>query len=103
MDGRSPDALLGTPGGDAGEFILALFIYEGMLGGNRKLTQDAVDSFLINYLKLMKRDKFYMCTDDESLEHLERELGISLNIDMLRSPKQAYIEELLKALVKADN
>jgi hypothetical protein len=38
MDGRSPDALLGTPGGDAGEFILALFIYEGMLGGNRKLT-----------------------------------------------------------------
>ena len=35
MDGRENSAILGTPGGDAGEFILALYIYEGL---TRKLT-----------------------------------------------------------------
>jgi len=30
MDGRVNNASLGTPGGDAGEFILALYIYEGL-------------------------------------------------------------------------
>jgi hypothetical protein len=32
MDGRENGAFLGTPGGDAGEFILGLFVYEGMTG-----------------------------------------------------------------------
>lgn len=31
LDGRNTEPCLSTPGGDAGEFILALFIYEGML------------------------------------------------------------------------
>jgi len=31
LDGRNTEPSLATPGGDAGEFILALFIYEGMI------------------------------------------------------------------------
>jgi hypothetical protein len=31
LDGRNTEPCLSALGGDAGEFILALFIYEGML------------------------------------------------------------------------
>ena len=31
MDGRVNGAILGTPGGDAGEFVLALFVYENII------------------------------------------------------------------------
>jgi hypothetical protein len=30
MDGRESGDVMATPGGDAGEFILALYVYEGM-------------------------------------------------------------------------
>ena len=30
MDGRESNAILATPGGDFGEFLLALYIYEGL-------------------------------------------------------------------------
>lgn len=36
LDGRIKDPILGTPGGDAGEFILALHVYE-TLTPSRKL------------------------------------------------------------------
>jgi len=32
LDGRNNGGILGTPGGDAGEFILGLYIYEGLVG-----------------------------------------------------------------------
>ena len=59
LDGRIRKGVLGTPGGDAGEFILALFIYENMdnIGGGQKLTQEKVTSLLQKYLKSMKQDK----------------------------------------------
>ena len=30
MDGRESNEILATPGGDFGEFLLALYIYEGL-------------------------------------------------------------------------
>jgi len=30
MDGREPNSMFSTPGGDSGEFILALSVYESM-------------------------------------------------------------------------
>jgi len=32
LDGRTENAVLATPGGDAGEFILALHVYENIIG-----------------------------------------------------------------------
>ena len=76
LDGRNRDAVLATPGGDAGEFILALIVYEDLVGGGRKLTQDNVDTFFSQYLKMMTHPKFYMCTDDVSIAHLEKDLSV---------------------------
>jgi hypothetical protein len=38
LDGRIQDAFLGTPGGDAGEFILALQIYSELKAVNVHLS-----------------------------------------------------------------
>jgi hypothetical protein len=76
LDGRNAKGVLGTPGGDAGEFILALIVYEDLLGGGKKLTQDNVDMYLSLYLKGMKQLKFYMCSDDAAIEHVQKELSV---------------------------
>jgi hypothetical protein len=76
LDGRNNKGVIATPGGDAGEFILALSVYEDLLGGGRVLSQDNVDNFLTQYLKTMKPKKFYMCTDDKAIAHLEKELTV---------------------------
>lgn len=76
LDGRNTDAVLSTPGGDAGEFVLALIVYEDLLGGGKRLTQDNVDTIFSQYLKMMPHPKFYMCTDDISISHLERQLSV---------------------------
>ena len=77
LDGRFNDPVLGTPGGDTGEFILALSVYEDLLQGGRKLSQDSVDHFFSQYLKLMKPGKFLMCTDDFAVSHIEKELNVN--------------------------
>ncbi|EGR32784.1 hypothetical protein IMG5_070660 [Ichthyophthirius multifiliis] len=102
LDGRNTDPCLSTLGGDAGEFILALFIYEGMLS-KRQLDQESVDTFLKSYLQYIKQEKFYFATDDDAIFHLERETGITLNIETLRNPNENDKPELLKALIKAEN
>lgn len=77
LDGRYNDPVLGTPGGDAGEFIIALSVYEDLVGGGRKLNQESVDTFFVEYLKYMKQNTFYMCTDDFAVSHIEKEIGVN--------------------------
>jgi len=76
LDGRNNNPVLGTPGGDSGEFIIALSVYEDLIGGGRKLNQDSVDTFFVQYLKWMSQPKFYMCTDDASVNHIQKELSV---------------------------
>ena len=77
LDGRNSHGVLSTPGGDAGEFILALTVYEDLLGGGKKLTQENIDLYFALYLKDMKHPKFYMCSDDFAVEHIEKELSVN--------------------------
>jgi hypothetical protein len=76
LDGRNRKAVLGTPGGDAGEFILSLSVYEELLGAGKRLSQDDIDLILSLYLSTIPFDKFYMCTDDMAISHMERELSV---------------------------
>ena len=50
LDGRVNKEILGTPGGDAGEFILALETY-ARLTGNRDLDDDSIVSYRVCDLK----------------------------------------------------
>mmetsp|Transcript_9372 Transcript_9372/g.18006 ORF Transcript_9372/g.18006 Transcript_9372/m.18006 type:complete len:358 (-) Transcript_9372:904-1977(-) len=99
IDGRSSDKILGTPGGDAGEFILALLVYEDISG--RQLTEDAVETYFKEWLNCMDASTFYMCTDDNAVAHLEKQLSIS-GLD-IQNPRSEYKDSLLTALEQSEN
>ncbi|CAD8205919.1 unnamed protein product [Paramecium octaurelia] len=101
LDGRNEKGVLGTPGGDFGEFLLALSVYEQTI--RTPLVQDTVDSILSNYLQYMKQEGFYMCTDDDALKHLEKELGMTLTVDALIDPPNSLKNDLLTSLLKSEN
>ncbi len=84
MDGRNQEIGLFTPGGDFGEFLLGLHVYEGILG--RKMEQDMVSKILEAYLGWMGQQRFYMCTDDEAIQHIEKELGFTMTMESLSNP-----------------
>ena len=92
---------MGTPGGDAGEYILALHVYENMIG--RPLSDAQVADTFEAYLAWMRPEKFYMCMDDSALDHLEKDMGMGISIETLRNPKPANQKDLLNYLVKPDN
>lgn len=101
VDGRVEGGVLGTPGGDTGEYILALHVYENMLG--RPLSAQQVYDSLVTYLGWMRPEKFYMCTDDQAIDHLEKDMGMTVSLDTLKNPKPANQEDLLNYLGKPDN
>lgn len=72
VDPRSEYAVLGTPGGDIGEFIIALSAVEQLLQFEfteaqvKDLFEGAVLAFSENY-----RNRFYMHTDEAAIEKLK--------------------------------
>jgi hypothetical protein len=100
LDGRITDPILGTMGGDAGEFILGLEMYKEMIG-TEKLDQATVNYLFISYLGYMQPAFFYMCTDDQALNHLQQELQLE-GLD-LHAPRAQDQAEILKALTKSEN
>jgi hypothetical protein len=99
IDGRTSDSILGTPGGDAGEFILALLVYEDISG--RQLTEASITTYFKEWLDCMDASTFYFDTDDKAVAHLEKQLSIS-GLD-IQSPKDEYKEKLLTALEEPEN
>lgn len=84
MDGRNHEIGLYTPGGDFGEFLLGLHVYEGVLG--KKIEQEMVSKIMESYLSWMGQSKFYMCTDDEAISNIEKELGFTMTRESLITP-----------------
>lgn len=80
VDGREPHAVLGTPGGDAGELLLALSTVETLL--ERSLSDLEVRSLFEAYLQSFGR--FYIHTDDHALEHLRLDLEADPRFDRRR-------------------
>ena len=98
LDGR--DSILGisTPGGDAGEFVLALLVYEDISG--IILDGETVRIYLEEWLKAMQAPRFYMCTDDDSVLHMGKQIGAQLDII---SPRQDFLKDLLKIVALPRN
>ncbi|CAG9327741.1 unnamed protein product [Blepharisma stoltei] len=99
LDGRINREILGTPGGDAGEFILALLVFEDIT--EKSLDQDDVDRYLEDWLSLMDSEHFYMCTDDYSISHIERELSVE-GLDIM-NPRKTLIDDLLDVISDPNN
>jgi hypothetical protein len=78
IDPRAKYAVLGTPGGDTGEFLLALATNEKMT--NRLFYIEDVSSIFQDYLRLMAsrgRKYFYYGTDEESQQALAQATGVA--------------------------
>lgn len=95
VDGRGRESIIGTPGGNAGEFILALTSAEEVSG--RKIPLDQMDEILGRYLE--KTGKFYMHTDDHAL----RKAGLTEAEARRGSVDKKRRKELLAALANPAN
>ncbi len=90
VDGRGEDAVLGTPGGDAGELLLALAAVERVTG--TELSEGDIVALFDAYVESFGR--FYFHTDDHALDHLARALRADPRFE-----GQARDDEALRALL----
>ncbi|GIW59177.1 MAG: hypothetical protein KatS3mg087_0243 [Patescibacteria group bacterium] len=113
VDGRGGCAIVGAPGGDAGEFLLMLASVEKLTGQQVQIS--AVGGLFKEYLQFYRH--FYMHTDAHMLGHLadeiveDAELGPLLQgmqkeqilkelENVIRMPPTKIREKLLKKLVE---
>ena len=78
MDGRSVHAILGTPGGDLGEFIIMLTIMERVQ--MKSFSFEDVFTIFQSYLVDMSdtgKSRFFMGTDAAALELWGRSVGVA--------------------------
>jgi len=101
LDDRVERPGLATPGGDLGEFVLALTTYQ-QLTAERQVTQHMVDVWLEKYVKSMPQPRtFVHCTDDRALRHLRDQLQDE-TLDLQAPPEHAQ-SALLTALTEVPN
>jgi len=104
LDDRVTQPSLFTPGGDLGEFILALssYLQERDPTGRMRPSQDVVDALLLKYLESIPSTRpMVHCTDDRAIEHLEAEVPLE-NLDLTAPPDHARAS-LLKKLTEVEN
>lgn len=109
LDGRITTASFYTPGGDAGEFILALQVFQDLHAQDAEdgqplfLSYAQVKEYLVSYLNYMSQPTFYMATDDQSVAHIKKQLGVA-ELDVAEQPKDEKLKvDLLLALIQPDN
>lgn len=104
LDDRVEEPVLGTPGGDVGEFTLALAAYLETRAGmaSQQPSQEMVDSLLLNYIQsLPSTRRLVLCTDRNAVARLEKTLPAD-NLN-LRAPSDSAVESgLLEKLTEAE-
>jgi len=96
FDGRNSEKVLGTPGGDMGEFILALHAYSKVSAAT--LSVDDITALFEKYLKKTTRAKFSYETDEKSYMRLAVATGCrNLHISELGGMKRK--KEAVLALI----
>lgn len=102
LDDRLTEPSMSTPGGDLGEFALALSSYQ-KLKGDKQMSQALVDSLLLQYIGTLPGDRRLVhCTDERALRHLETTLPAE-NLDLRSPPWHAKEAGLLDRLTEVDN
>lgn len=104
LDDRVTEPSIFTPGGDLGEFILALssYLQERDPTGQMRPSQEVVDTLLLKYLETIPGSRpMIHCTDDRAIAHLEAEVPLE-NLDLSTPPDHAKAS-LLQKLTEAEN
>lgn len=101
IEGRTSHPILATPGGDLGEWVLALAIYEGLV--NKELAINDVIRFFKLFLRSTGKMSFYFHTDRQSTEVLGKMLSIE-RLDLTDTPPNEDIKlSLLRELTLPGN
>lgn len=95
VDGRCKHGVVGTPGGNAGEFLMTLTAYEQV--ANKEIDSDQVEEILQKYLDVA--GKFYFHSDEGNLA----KLGLTDGENITQIEEPARQEELLQKLVDVNN
>lgn len=105
LDDRLDTPSLSTPGGDLGEFILALQTYLSERDPTRSSPpqQEVVDRLLDKYVDSLPEGRpMVHCTDDGAVARLEAELPAE-NLDLRAPPEEATAQGLLEKLTEAES
>merc|ERR1711988_134024 len=101
IEGRTSHPILATPGGDLGEWVLALAIYEGLV--NKELAINDVVRFFKLFLRSTGKMSFYFHTDRQSTEVLGKMLSIE-RLDLTDTPPNEDVKlSLLRKLTLPGN
>ena len=108
VDGRGELGIVGTPGGNAGEFLLAVATLEGISG--ERFPLDQLESFFLKYLD--RFGKFYMHGDTHALNRMPAEIWSKAEPaetqartmgNFLRNPPTEMQATLLEELLKPEH
>jgi hypothetical protein len=106
LDSRLSKPALMTPGGDLGEFVLALATYyqeRDPTGSTGRPSQESVNAMLLKYLGMLPPSRpVVLCTDEAAIAHLEAVLPAE-NLDLSSPPMQAQQAGLLQKLTQPDS
>lgn len=80
------DESLNTLGGDAGEFLVALHVYEHYFKFQKKLNKRLIRKAFLGFLHKMKSEKFEFCGSEKMEKKIKKELGLA-NFD-LKNPAE---------------
>lgn len=100
VDGRSREGVIGTPGGNAGEFLLMLTTMENLTKG--KFSDDNIRAILREYTE--KLGKFYFHTDTRAIDVVSQVVNHNVSKyfrdeNLKTSPPEELRERLLNELV----
>eukprot|EP01006_Ploeotia_vitrea_P036872 TRINITY_DN66068_c10_g1_i1.p1 TRINITY_DN66068_c10_g1~~TRINITY_DN66068_c10_g1_i1.p1 ORF type:complete len:428 (+),score=216.71 TRINITY_DN66068_c10_g1_i1:51-1286(+) len=104
VDCRERHAVLATPGGDFGEFLTALNVYQA--NADKDFSAERVQHVLESWLE-SSTTSFYFNTDELAVKNLREHLTVAgrqgvVGLD-LTNPKVEYRKSLLRDLCKSDN
>jgi len=105
LDDRLADPAMGTPGGDLGEFALALSSYyqERDPTGKIRPTQETVTTLFKRYLETLPASRpVVLCTDERAISHLESVLPME-NLDLSAPPMHAKEAGLIERLAEVES
>lgn len=101
MDGWNKIESLTTPGGDLGEFVLALHVFQNYYQNKTPLPFKTIKNALKKYLNQMTQSSFNWCTDQLSIDSLKDQTNeADVNI---QSPPKRVEKKLLKHLIEPGN
>jgi len=92
------DKVLSTPGGDAGEFLLALKVFEELTG--YQLRQRHVSAYLKSFLEKSSKNMFSFCTTKAAQAALMESVGGEVDI---MNPPVTMVRSLWDQVIMPDN